>query len=106
MEADFCAVVSGTASLSANSVSKSSAVPRRSRAESESRPDRRDSIISPADGGKLRPPEARFSNLRREEYSGHTSATCKAHVSVNQTTIAVCGLDSSMALVDAQVCGI
>src|SRR5579863_9130781 len=99
-------IANGAASVSASSVSTSSAARRRSRAEFESSPGRCDSIILPAETGKLGPLDDRRSNERREEYSGHVPVSSRAQVSVNQTTIAMCGFDSSMALLDAHVCGI
>src|SRR5206468_1846836 len=96
-------VATDTASVPANSASNSNALRSRSRADSESSPDKRDSIFSPIDEGKLKPAAALFSNVGRREYSGHTSASCIAQDLVNQITIATCGRDSSIALVDAHV---
>jgi len=96
-------VASVTAFVSASSHSNSWTVCNRFRGDWEIRSDRQDSILAPVDVGKLRPALAREINLRRAESSEQDSAKRRAQSLVNQTTSAVCGRDSSMAEVDAQV---
>ena len=91
--------------VSANSHNSSCTVCRRFSGDSESNSGRRDSILAPAVAGKLRPAPALLTNLRSGDNSAHESATRRAHSLVNQPTSAVCGSDSSMAEVDAQVWG-
>src|SRR5580704_12494409 len=98
-------VASAVAFISANSHNNSWTVCSRLSGECDNKSGRHDSILWPAEVGKLRPALTPMISLRSGDNSGHESAKRRAHSLVNQTTRAVCGRDSSMAAVDAQVWG-